>query len=330
MRKLIITSFLSLFLLSGIVVSCSSDDGNLKPKPDPELPEVPVTPTEPEEETYPNYSDIPIDKRLPYVNPNIKQGPNKNVAPNTQNPTGFAHKVLIEDFTGAWCQFCPLVAFDIEKLEAEKATMIEAIAIHNSYPNTKLSDGSYDPFDFNPTARRKFEQKFKIQGYPAAFVNRVHDFRAKPKSVEESHLAVSPIGIKISSKLGKTTGSVDVSVKFSEDFNQELKYVVYIVEDHIIFRQSNNTPYYTPKQGWVEDFEHNNIVRAIPLGFEGSTIPSSNTSKNSEFTQTDLAVSYESLRTKSLRVVVIITDASGKALNVQSAKANSTQDYIPL
>src|SRR5690606_11050741 len=51
----------------------------------------------------------------------------------------------------------------------------------------------------------------------------------------------SPIGIKIESNLTASSGKVDVSLKFSQNINQELKYVVYVLEDGLVFQQANAT-----------------------------------------------------------------------------------------
>lgn len=268
------------------------------------------------------------------ADPNGGGGDGGNVDPGVGNPpdptmAAYAHKVLLEDFTGAWCQYCPIVGHDIEEMQKSYPEKFEAVAVHNSM-SSDVNDGGHDPYDFDPAERRKLETKLKVTGYPAAYVNRSIDFRKFPESVKTSHQASSPIGIKISSDLATAGGVVNLELKFSQDYTNGLKYIVYIVEDGLIFRQSNNSTYYTPNKGWVTQYVHNNTLRATPNGFEGTELASSITKKGGEFKINNIISTYKSENLDKLRVLVIVTDMAGKTLNVQSAKANTTKDFVIL
>lgn len=234
----------------------------------------------------------------------------------------FKHRTLVEDFTGAWCQYCPLVAYDIEMLENSDPEKFQAIAIHNE-----------DPFDFNKSVRRKFEAELGLDGYPFALTDRVVDFRQSPNSPTTRHKDFSNIGAKISSNLGELSGSAIISLKFGTNFTQALNYAVFILEDGLIYEQVNTTQYYKdspyiyiyPK---TTNFVHNNTLRALYGGFRGETIPAEYTVEGGEFTSSPMIFNYKSEDITKLKVVVIVTDVqSGEVLNTIVAKGNTDQNY---
>jgi len=74
----------------------------------------------------------------------------------------FTKNVLIEDYTGTWCQFCPRVIYGIQKVEAENLKAFP-VAIHRG------SNGS-DPYHF--AAATDLENSIGLTGYPTAMLNR--------------------------------------------------------------------------------------------------------------------------------------------------------------
>src|SRR5690606_30741029 len=107
----------------------------------------------------------------------------------------------------------------------------------------------------------------------------------------------SPIGIKIESNLAATSGKVDVSLKFSQNISQELKYVVYLLEDGLVFQQANASTLYGNTSGeprWEMNFVHDHVVRATN-NFLGEAIAAGQTT-SSEFKATaDLTYKTEDL-----------------------------------
>ncbi|SFJ71328.1 Omp28-related outer membrane protein [Myroides guanonis] len=253
-----------------------------------------------------------------------------------KNATKFKHKTLVEDMTGVWCQYCPLVAYDIELFETSDPEKFQAIAIHNNYDpnNTDPNYGGYDPFDFNPTARRKFEKELGLKGYPFAITNRVEDFRKNPNSVVERYKSHSTIGVKINSTLTNSTGTINATIKFTEDYSDKLNYAVFVLEDGLEFRQSNSTQYYKTapyiwKNNWTENFIHNNTLIGMSSGnFRGTEIPAAQTAKGSEFEIKDMVINYTAKEVENLKVVIIVTNSTtGEVLNTVVAKGNKNQNY---
>jgi len=244
--------------------------------------------------------------------------------------TRYQHKVLIEDATGTWCQFCPRVSYAIQKSK-ENAThgdKVVAVAIHkgvNGYP---------DPMQIpaGATLDNMFSQNYGLTGYPFGLINRTTTW----KSPENNNIAQvlnainqqgSTVGVKISSNLTTTGGTITASFKFSQGF-ENLKYSVYVIENGVVTPespQSNSVGFYG---GEGENFVHNDVLRAVSGTATGNSL--GNTTPGQEIVKADQSVSYTLFNNdlENVEVVVFVSDASGKVLNVQSAHANETVDYV--
>lgn len=260
----------------------------------------------------------------------------------------YAQKVLVEDITSASCMWCPLATFTTEELpKSEYSDKIISVAVHGDYEIRNVKDPFVLP------GMTDLMRAVKLGGWPFIAWNRnttiggsefqtfldyndtgdgyildndlFKNFYEKYNLFTES----SPIGIKIESNLTNTDGKVTFSLKFGKDLNQELKYVVYIIEDGLKFQQANASLLYGNKnegQGrWEMNFIHNQVVRATN-NFLGESIDANESVTDNEYTvSTDLTYTLEDISNAS--VVVAILDKDGRVLNVQKALANTTQDY---
>lgn len=261
----------------------------------------------------------------------------------------FKQKVLVEDITSASCVWCPLATFAIEELEAsEFKDKIVAVAVHGDF-NVNLVK---DPFVL--PGMTNLMRAVNLTGWPHISWNRntaisgsqFQSFIPKKNNGTEVQYTFdanlftnfytkynlftegSPIGIKIESNLDTTEGSVDLSLLFGEDLNQDLKYVIYVIEDGLVFRQANSSTLYGNTSGtgrWEVDFVHNHVVRATN-NFLGEPIEAGETVVGNEFkVSSDLTYTVENL--ENVSVVVAVLDKNGRVLNAQKAKANTKQDY---
>ncbi|WKW46205.1 Omp28-related outer membrane protein [Myroides sp. JBRI-B21084] len=261
----------------------------------------------------------------------------------------YKQKVLVEDITSASCVWCPLGSFTIEELEkSEYKDQFIGVGVHGDF-NTQLVK---DPFVLS--GMTKLMTAVGLKGWPHLSWNRnttitgtafqtfipkknngtevnytfdanlFKNFYTKYKLVGDG----SPIGIKIESNLTATSGKVDVSLKFGQNINQELKYVVYLLEDGLVFQQANASSLYGNNTGsprWEMDFVHDHVVRATN-NFLGETIAAGQTMSSNEFKAT-ANLTYSTVDLAKANVVVAVLDKDGNVLNVQKAKANVTQDY---
>ena len=246
------------------------------------------------------------------------------------NALKFVHKVVVEDFTGAWCGYCPRVADKIEKLEENYPNNIVAIAIHNS-KNPNVNHGGHDPFDFFKTERRSFENEVGVGGYPFGMINRVDDFEGNFNKFQTYVKDHSTIGIKINSEIYENDGIVKVGIKFGEDYTEGVKFAVFMVEDHLLFRQSNYLPnLYTNYQtvnGFLQNFEHNNTLVGLANGFRGEEISSAVSVKSGEYTNENIYIKHHAANLDNTRIVVVVTDKNGKVLNAAYTKSNTEMNY---
>lgn len=316
MRKKILTSAI-LILTIAFMSSCSSDDSS---NPDPNNP----NPENPD-----------------------KGGDDENPGDKTDPKTyQYKQKVLVEDITSASCVWCPLATIATEELDkSDFADKIISVAVHGDFDIRNVKD----PFVLPDM--KNLMSALKLKGWPFVAWNRntsiegtefqnfipetafgvytftpklFDNFQKKYNLFKDS----SPIGIKIESDLSTSDGQVDISLKFGKDLNQELKYVVYLIEDGLVFQQAKHLRLFG-EQGnggkWEMDFVHNQVVRATN-NFLGESIPAGESVTTNEFkVSTNLTYTIENLDNTS--VVVAILDTNGNVLNAQIAKANITQDY---
>ena len=73
-------------------------------------------------------------------------------------PIEFKKRVLVEDYTGTWCGWCPRISYAIEKLEDETEDAV-IVAAHQG-----------DPMQFNKIS--SLMSNFNITGFPTGIINR--------------------------------------------------------------------------------------------------------------------------------------------------------------
>ncbi len=257
----------------------------------------------------------------------------------------FKQKVLIEDITSASCMWCPLGTVAIEGLEgSDYKDRVIGIGVHGDFNPSSVKDPFVLPgmtnlmkainlkgwphlsFNRNTTIPGTGFQSFIPQTASGVYTfsaAQFETFQKKYKLLNEG----SPIGIKIESNLAATSGKVDVSLKFSQNIGQELKYVVYLLEDGLVFQQANATAMFGNNSGqpaWSMSFVHDHVVRATN-NFLGETIAAGQTTAN-EFKAT-ANLTYKTEDLSKVSVVVAVLDKDGNVVNAQKAKANTTLDY---
>lgn len=229
---------------------------------------------------------------------NVQDAKGNTTKDYVMSGNGYQHRVLIEDFTGAWCGWCPRVSSSIETLESQNNDKIVAVALHNG---DKMA---FTPHEYTLYANIAGKIQMDIsqgRGFPFAAINRNVKWIAESSNTMSSSQVLNlakdkaDVGIKISSKLEKEGGTVKVSFKFAKNFTEQLKYVVYIVQDGIVMSQENYTSNYGGK-GRVKDFEHNAVAKALTGNVLGEAIPADKTNTSSEYVTSDLSVTYKAFK----------------------------------
>ncbi|MCZ8167861.1 MAG: Omp28-related outer membrane protein [Flavobacterium sp.] len=177
----------------------------------------------------------------------------------------FKKNVLIEDYTGTWCGNCTRVAWAIEEAKAASDKVV-SVAIHNGN----------DPFHFQGIAPLKnLILPNSPLALPVSRLNRmiVWDFPETSNVQQALDLTSNnaTIGLAMSSTVANGNINLDVKIKCLDDY-QNLKLVVYLLEDKLYFNQRN---YYNDLYNGVNpipNFEHNHVLRASLTNIVGEPI----------------------------------------------------------
>lgn len=238
-------------------------------------------------------------------------------------PGYFKKNVLIEDFTGTWCGNCLRVVYAIDKVK-EKTKKIVPVAVH---------DGS-DPFKFSDVAalKRLVEPSDENFALPKAKLNRLATWNypevsnlASPINMTSENCA---LGIAISSTIVSSNSSntnidLKIKTKFKESFNN-LKIVVYLLENKLIYYQSNYLSYYNNGNN-IQNFEHNHTLRKCLTSIIGD--PVSNTTQGNIYEKTfDLNIPSSIIK-ENIEFVAFIVDANNNVINVRNSLISENQTF---
>ena len=239
-------------------------------------------------------------------------------------PLRFNKNVLIEDYTGAWCGYCPRVSFGIERVE-DATDQAVPVAIHRG----NASGSNVDPYNF-PAA--VLENMIGLTGYPTAMLNRTTEWNY-PEPLNTNQVinltgGDAEIGLAMNSTLSGSNMSIEVNVKFGEDYSaSDLKLVVYVLEDGLIYNQTNYTSYYGGGSVIV-DFQHDHVLRSCLTDLLGDDIPSAETTDENVYTRTfDVPVPSNVSNSSNINVVAFVVGSDNTALNARAANFGDDQAF---
>ncbi len=201
----------------------------------------------------------------------------------TINLNAAQKKVLIEQFTGAWCQFCPDGTVKMDEILQEYPGKVFGVKFHNgdkmAIPETDIIGSALG-----------------LTGYPTGNVDRTPvnaggntvimiDRTAWKQVVDQLLQQTAPVDVKLDWAYDESTGDIIASI--SGDFDQavanEVRFNVYVIEDEVTgsgtgwdqqnyYNTQSGHPYYQ-KGNPVKNYKHMAVVRATlggPWGAENS------------------------------------------------------------
>jgi hypothetical protein len=262
--------------------------------------------------------------------------------PSATIPTTFTQKVLLEEFTGAWCGYCPRGAATSETLETSKAGKFIPVAVHSG----DVMEITYGAF---------IDNLFNTVGYPSGMINRTavngeaalgDNLWSSKTTAILNETATAGLAIDASKVTGETmTLKVRTSITLTD--TGQFKLIVYLVEKSVInsastYDQHNymsqtgsspdpSSPYYDDPP-LIHNFEHKHVLReVITAGNYGEDIPAAEIGAGIEHTVT-YTVDLTGYTHSNLEVVAFIdkysTDkAKHKVLNVQTTNVGSNKNY---
>lgn len=237
------------------------------------------------------------------------------------NSINFNKRVLIEDYTGTWCQYCPRVAHAIELVKAQTADAT-IVAIHR---------GGSDPYNYAGASILE-NQIAGFPGYPTAMLNRKTMMNSPETSTTAINQAVNltkgvnpKIGVAMETTTTGNTSTVNVKVKYGTSFS-DLKLVVYALENKLKYNQTNSTTYYNGANPII-NFEHNHVLRAVlTSSILGESITGS-MNVSDEFSKSFTYEITSPVVAANVTYVAFVIDASGKTLNSRTVGPNENQAF---
>lgn len=238
----------------------------------------------------------------------------------------FSKKIVVEDCTGAWCGYCPRVAYSLDEYKKTRPNCI-VLAVHGG--------GGTDPFKYQYYTN--FNSNFNVTGYPTAILNRRTTWNENNSELNSELAKYAPLGLSIESSVSGTNITGKAKVKFNVTTDQSMKIVVLLVENGLIANQVN---YYAPTYGAnpIVGFVHNGVIRKAATDIFGDAIPATAQVKNGiyEFPFSISAIGTTSAGTtftadvSKCSIVAFVVDGSTAkkgAYNAQTALVGSTKAF---
>lgn len=236
--------------------------------------------------------------------------------------TNYRKRVLVEDYTGTWCGWCPRVAEGM-KLVGDISEDIVFVAIH------RAPVGTADPYNY--TNAESLEQLINTPGYPKGFINRINQWEfPEPFNIDQV-LAYTQgsnprLGLALNSSVSNNKINVDVKVGFAKDF-QNLKLVVQVLENGLVWPQVNYTEYYDGLNP-VENYVHDYTLRTTLTDILGDEIPNAETRLDNNWVKSiayDIPDFIEDV--SQVDIVAFVVDESGEVVNVRKSSLGENQEF---
>ena len=266
-------------------------------------------------------STVPILSKVYAKYENISSNEEELEAVEDRN-LKFEKNVLIEQYTGTWCGWCPRAISQIKDLE-ETDSCIVHIAYH-------LSDEFAYVYNIN------LFQSFGFTGIPTVHADRALEWQGEPSVISNMH---SPSRIVIAMEVTGTIAqiSADVNVKFGYDFTNTLKLSVFLLHDSLVADQANyydtdpTSVFYQAGNPMV-NFIHRNVMTQAGTDMFGDVIPSSSIELGSVYNKKVSFTSISGVDLKKMIVVAFVSAASGpqadEVLNCIKAKVGQKTEFV--
>lgn len=223
--------------------------------------------------------------------------------------------VLLEDFTGQDCVYCPNGHRVIEALEEQYGNHFIAVSIHAGNLSFPTSHKFF--VGLGQEEGQIYNDRYGINDYPKGVVNGKLPATNPDQwaaAVYNDISEATPLSINLDAALSDDNTEINIacSLTSSEQINGNI--VVWVIESSIVARQKDIN------EGVIKDYVHNNVFRACVNGVDGDkiNIPSGKTiNANYKIAVKDEA--KEKWIPENLAIVAFVTDGSGV---VQAAKTN--------
>jgi hypothetical protein len=198
---------------------------------------------------------------------------------NNSNPdtTIKMRKVLLEEFTGHLCVYCPQGHRIAHEQDSIYVNRLIIVSIHAGFQSIPL--GPPWNYDFRTTTGNDLNSTFGITNYPSGLVNRkkfdgsiIRDKDSWGSDISTIINTPAEAFITITNAYNSTTRKLDVTVntEILSNLDGVYRLCVYLTEDSIIKPQKNNSPSIGPAE--ILDYEHTHVLRGAINSTWGDTL----------------------------------------------------------
>ena len=227
-------------------------------------------------------------------------------------------RVVLEDYTGTWCGYCPNVSHAIDEVRMITDD-ISVVAIH--YGDEMTISTGIDLIN-----------EFNISGYPTARINRTTDwpYPYNSSQIESLIEADNSIAISIDSNTNWPLLQVQLRVVSEQDLSDH-KIIAYLVEDNLIYDQTNyynfdQNSYFYGMGNPIVDFIHNDVLRHSFTDAIGNPMENPTMALTDNFYNYSFEINSE-FSPENLGIVVMVVNQNNTAINSQFSTINSFQDF---
>ena len=229
------------------------------------------------------------------------------------------NKLLLEDFTGTWCGYCPPVKHAINMAMDLYSQNLTVVATHQN-----------DEFAIDQ--EQDLTSSLGPFGLPEARINRLIEW-IDPYDISELNdlvLTQNPIAISIESNIDGN--DLTSRIRFvSKETLVDHKIVVYLTEDNLIADQANylnfdENSYFYGMGNPIIDYSHEDVLRYSFTDILGDEILNPE-ALSENVIYFDLDMSQFEFNSENTNIIAIIVNSDNLALNSQSARVGEFQDF---
>jgi hypothetical protein len=257
-----------------------------------------------------------------------------NNSNNTTIPTTFTQKVLLEEFTGAWCSTCPDADYKRDQVINANSGKVIAVSVHET-------DGM--ELGLIWTLDGIFHTNI-----PSGMINRTPSngnvILNQTQWMSNTTVALgktAKCGLKIKSTVSGTSASIEVHVGFKEVLTGTNNLTVYLIQNKVTgsgsgFNQANaynassGSPFYNLGNPIV-NYQHNYVVKKVLTADMGDVIDVSKITPGGEYIKT-FSANISGHNQSELYVVAFVNKVgtsltTHQIMNVQQAKIGTLKDW---
>ncbi|MFV0303915.1 MAG: Omp28-related outer membrane protein [Moheibacter sp.] len=264
-------------------------------------------------------------------------------------PSKYTQKVLVEDYTGTWCIYCPRMALILDFF-TDYSDKVVPIAIHCE------GEGLDDPWIYEHWEQMADVNNYNAPAQPRGKINRIFDVNmyqntefcpTNPDTFNaqlDSYLnQTAPLGLAVNSSLDGNSLSINVKVGFATDNISNPKLVVNLIEEELVHDQRNayagsTIPNCVFNQGQynvdpILNFPQKHVLMKSYTDIFGDNIPEDEVSEGNVWSQNfNVSLPSHVTNSQNLYIVAFVVGNGDKinsrpALNVQRAKVGFNQSF---